>query len=138
VPTKPPTRIHLRWIEGLTFSVHAGHRETILDGNSHAGLSPVELLGTALAGCMATDVAWILTRGRQDLRTLDVSLVADRASHDPHRFVHVRIHFAATGAVNSAQLDRAIALSHDKYCSVWHTLRQDLPLELTSSITPHS
>lgn len=136
VPGKPPARIGLRWIDGLAFAVRVGDRETVLDGESKAGLSPVELLGAALAGCMATDVAWILKRARQDLRALDVSLSADRAAEAPHRFVNVRIHFAVTGPVDPAQLDRAIELSHDKYCSVWHTLRQDLPLELTSSITP--
>jgi putative redox protein len=84
---------------------------------------------------MATDVALILTRGRQPLRGLEVELHATRANSDPRRFVSVRIHFAVQGLVDPAQLERAIALSRDKYCSVWHSLRQDITLETTTSIT---
>ena len=138
VPEKPPTTVALRWTGGLIFEIAAGERQSVTDGDGKAGLSPVEMLAASLAGCMASDVAWILGRGRQDLRGLDVRLSADRAPEDPRRFVAIRVHFAATGDVAQAQLDRAIALSHDKYCSVWHTLRQDLSLELTSSITPSS
>jgi uncharacterized OsmC-like protein len=46
------------------------------------------------------------------------------------------IDFAVKGEVNPAQLERAIQLSHEKYCSVWHSMRQDIPLECTSSINP--
>jgi putative redox protein len=133
---KPPTRIRLEWTRDLVFTARAGDRSLVTDGDSGAGLSPVELLGASLAACMGSDIALILTRGRQPLKALDVELTADRADHDPHRFVKVRVHFAVRGPVNPAQLERAIALSRDKYCSVWHTLRQDLPLELTSTIVP--
>ena len=68
------------------------------------------------------------------LKALDVELHATRAETDPRRFVGVRLHFAVQGAVDPAQLDRAIALSRDKYCSVWHSLRQDIALEITTSI----
>jgi hypothetical protein len=61
--------------------------------------------------------AHILARGRQGLEGLDVEIVADRADDNPHRFVHLRLHFAVKGEVNSAQLERAIQLSHEKYCS---------------------
>ncbi len=138
MPEKPPTTVALHWTGGLAFEITSGDRHAVTDGDGKAGLSPVQMLAASLAGCMASDVAWILSRGRQDVRALDVTLTADRAPEDPHRLVAVRVHFAATGALNQVQLDRAIALSHEKYCSVWHTLRQDLPLELTSSITPAS
>jgi putative redox protein len=85
---------------------------------------------------MGTDVAHILARGRQDLVGLDVELVADRAPDDPHRFVAARLHFAVRGDVSQAHLDRAIALSREKYCSVWHSMRPDIPLEVTTVITP--
>ena len=96
----------------------------------------MQLLGAALAGCMATDVALILTRGRQPLKTLTVSLSARRAEYDPHRVVAVAIHFAVGGDVNPAHLDRAVQLSHDKYCSVWHSMREDITLDTTTSIDP--
>ena len=114
VAVKPATQVTLHWTAELAFAVTAGAREIVTDGDSHAGLSPVELLGAALAGCMATDVVHILTRGRQDLRALDVTLTAHRAPEAPRRFVGVRVHFAVVGQVSPTQLERAIALSHDK------------------------
>jgi putative redox protein len=129
------THLSFRWTGDLAFDVRAGDRTLVTDGDSTAGLSPVELLGAALGGCMGTDVALILTRGRQPLTSLEIELSADRAVEDPRRFTQVRLHFAVRGAVNPAQLDRAIGLSRDKYCSVWHSLRQDLPLHITTSIT---
>ena len=128
-------RLALRWTGGLAFEVRAGDRTIVTDGDSTLGLSPVELLGAALGGCMGSDVALILTRGRQPLTALDVELSADRAEEDPRRFTEVRLHFAVRGAVSPAQLERAIGLSRDKYCSVWHSLRQDLPLHITTSIS---
>ncbi|HEX6211957.1 MAG TPA: OsmC family protein, partial [Methylomirabilota bacterium] len=108
------------------------------DGDGQAGPSPVQLLGISLAGCMASDVAHILVRGRQELTSLEVTLEAERAGEPPRRFVSIRLHFAARGAVDPPQLARAIALSREKYCSVWHTLRPDIPLEITSTIVPAS
>lgn len=128
------TDLTFAWTGNLVFEAHAGKHMLVLDGDGAAGISPVQLLGAALGGCMGTDVALILTRGRQPLRALDVEFHATRAETDPRRFVEVRLHFAARGAVDPAQLDRAIALSREKYCSVWHSLRQDITLEITTSI----
>lgn len=133
---KPPVVVTADWIDGLAFTMRSGVHETVTDGDSVSGLSPVQLLGAALAGCMATDVALILTRGRQPLRSLTVTLTGRRADRDPHRLLAVDIHFAVGGDVNPAQLERAIALSREKYCSVWHSLREDIVLETTTSIDP--
>jgi putative redox protein len=122
------------WKSDLAFDVGAGSHVIVTDGDGTAGLSPVQLLCAALAGCMATDVALILTKGRQDLRGLVVSLTATRAEAEPRRLRDVAIHFGVTGSVSAASLDRAIALSREKYCSVWHSLREDITLETTSSI----
>ena len=131
---KPPVVVTTAWKGDLTFDVAAGGHAIITDGDGKTGLSPVQLLCAGLAGCMATDVALILTRGRQDLRALVVTLTATRAESEPRRLLGVTIDFAVTGAVNRGQLDRAIALSREKYCSVWHSLRQDITLETTSTI----
>jgi putative redox protein len=83
-------------------------------------------LAFSLAGCMATDVAHILSKGRHPLRGLRAELVAHRAAEDPHRFTSVSIQFTVEGDINDDAVSRAIALSHDKYCSVWHSMRQDI------------
>ncbi len=133
---KPPVVVTTEWIDGLAFTVRSGRGEIVTDGDSERGLSPVQLLGAALAGCMATDVALILTRGRQPLKALTVTLTALRADEDPHRVLQVTLHFAVGGAVNPQHLDRAIALSREKYCSVWHSMREDITLTTTTSIDP--
>ena len=136
MPAKPPTVVTAEWTGDLAFAVRAGGHVIVTDGDSAKGLSPVQLLGAALAGCMASDVALILTRGRQPITALTVSLSARRADDDPHRVLAVQLHFAVGGDVNPAQLARAIELSRQKYCSVWHSMRQDITLETTTSIGP--
>lgn len=131
MPPKPPLVVDLSWQEGLRFAGRAGERELILDGDGNAGVSPVQALGFALASCMATDVAHILTRGRLPLKGLRAHLVAERAPEDPHRFVKVDLRFVIIGEVPGEKVEHAIALSREKYCSVWHSLRQDI--EFTTS-----
>jgi putative redox protein len=136
---KPPVTLELVWEHDLVFGGRSAHAEITLDSASTAGPSPVQALAFALAGCMAMDVVHILQKGRHDLRGLGVSLTADRATQDPHRLTGVDIRFAVTGDVPDAQVKRAIDLSRDKYCSVWHSLRQDIPLKTSFSVTapPH-
>ena len=99
----------------------------MLDSAGKAGPSPVQTLAFALAACMGMDVVYILKKGRHELRGLTVSLVAERAQDDPHRVTAVAIDVTVTGPVPREQVQRAIDLSRDKYCSVWHSMRQDIP-----------
>ena len=125
---KAPTTLELTWDRELVFHGVSADATMTLDSAGKAGPSPVQALAFALAGCMGMDVVHILRRGRLDLRGLKVSLVAERAPQDPHRVTAVRVEFAVTGSVPDAQVQRAIDLSHEKYCSVWHSMRQDIPL----------
>jgi putative redox protein len=85
---------------------------------------------------MAIDVVDIVTKGRHPLKGLSVALTAERAAEPPRRFVRVAMHFDVTGEVPVAALERALQLSRDKYCSVWQSLRQDIPLETTYEVRP--
>jgi putative redox protein len=96
----------------------------------------VEALGLALAGCMGIDVVHILTKARLRPVALRARLEADRAPTDPKRMVAVRLRFTVAGDIPPDRVERAIALSREKYCSVWHTLRQDLPLETSFEVVP--
>jgi putative redox protein len=124
---KPPTTVELIWTHDLILEGRSGEASILLDSAGKAGPSPVQTLGFALAACMGMDVVYMLKKGRHDLRGLKISLVAERAADDPHRFTAVAIDFAVTGPVPRDQVQRAIDLSHEKYCSVWHSLRQDIP-----------
>jgi len=128
---KPPTVLDLEWQHRLVFRGTSAGREITLDGDSVEGPSPVQTMGFALASCMAADVAYVLTKGRHSLTGLHAHLVADRAQVDPHRIVKVNIHFTVHGDVVPEAVDRALALSREKYCSVWHSMREDITLEVT-------
>lgn len=133
---KAPTSVEIVWERDLVFGGHSGDSSMVLDSAGQAGPSPVQALIFALAGCMGMDVVHVLRKGRHDLRGLRVSVVAERAHTDPHRVTAVTIEIAVTGAVPKEQVQRAIDLSHDKYCSVWHSMRQDIAFESRFSVAP--
>lgn len=132
---KAPTTLELTWDRELIFHGASADAAITLDSAGKAGPSPVQALAFALAGCMGMDVVHILRKGRFDLRGLKVALVAERAQDDPHRITSVTIEFAVTGDVPDAQVQRAIDLSHEKYCSVWHSMRQDIPFTARFTIS---
>jgi putative redox protein len=69
-------------------------------------------------GCTAYDVVMILKKSRQEIAGCSVTLKAERASEDPKVFTKIHFHFTVTGKnLNPATVERAINLSHDKYCS---------------------
>lgn len=135
---KAPTVVQLVWERDLLFGGRSGAASITLDSAGVAGPSPVQALAFALAGCMGMDVVHILQRGRHHLRGLGITLSAERAQEDPHRVVAVDMRFEVTGDIPDAQVQRAIDLSHDKYCSVWHSMRQDISLKTSFSVTAAS
>ena len=133
---KPPTVVELIWEHDLVFAGTSGDIALTLDSASKAGPSPMQALAFGLAGCMAMDVVHVLKKGRHDLRGMRADLVGTRASEDPRRFTAITLKYTITGTVPDAQVERAIALSREKYCSVWHSLRQDITLDVTFSVSP--
>jgi len=123
---RPPVAVELEWEGGLRFRGRAADRELRLDGDSASAVSPVETLALALAGCMASDLVHILVKGRIEPRALTARLVAERAPEEPRRLVRVDLRFAVRGPVPADKVERAITLSREKYCSVWHSLRPDI------------
>ncbi len=114
---------------GMGFVAETGSGHTlVMDGAPDAvkpengGLNlaprPLELLLAGTGGCTAYDVVLILKRGRHDVHGCTVKLDADRAETDPKVFTKINMHFTVTGkSVPVAAVERAIAMSHDKYCS---------------------
>jgi putative redox protein len=130
------TRVELEWEGGLRFRGRAGERELRLDGDSVAAVSPVESLALSLAGCMGSDVVHILVKGRAELKGLTARIIAERAPEDPRRLVKVDLRFAVRGAVPADKVERAITLSREKYCSVWHSLRPDIAFTTSYEMSP--
>lgn len=89
-------------------------------GNGGLNLAPrpMETVLAGTGGCSAYDVVLILKRGRHDVRGCSVKLSAQRAEVDPKVFTSIHMHFTVTGKdVPAVAVERAIALSHEKYCS---------------------
>lgn len=95
----------------------------------------MQTLAFALAGCMSMDVVHVLTKGRHDLRGLRADLTGQRAPDEPRRFTAITLHFTITGDVPPDKVERAIDLSREKYCSVWHSMRQDIELTVTYKLS---
>ena len=107
---------------GFLAETGSGHFLT-MDGAADGGgrnLAP-RPMETVLAGtgaCTAYDVVLILKRGRHDVSGCQVKVNAERAAQDPKVFTHIRMHFIVSGKkLPAAAVERAIALSHERYCS---------------------
>lgn len=124
------SQVALEWSgEGLRFeAAHASHTTFRVDGNGDTAHSPVQALLLSLAGCMGADVIEIVTKMRVPISGLSIGVEGDRNAEPPRFFTAVRMRFTTRGVAEEdrSKLERAIALSHDTYCSVLHSLRKDL------------
>ena len=86
----------------------------------------------ALAGCMAIDVQVILERSRVPLTGLEVEVEGERAPTAPKRYTSIRLAYRVEGPgeEHQAKLERAVALSEEKFCSVLHSLRSDIDISI--------
>ena len=136
VAARPPLVAELVWSGDLCFDASSGTSTAIVDGDSQRGPSPMQHAAIGLAGCMAADVVDIIRKGRHPLTALRVTFTGTRAEEPPRRFLRISLQFDIHGAVAPEAVERAIALSHEKYCSVWHSLRQDIALTTTFHVSP--
>ena len=87
-------------------------------GGANLAPRPMETVLAGTGGCTAYDVVLILKRGRHDVRGCSVKLTSERAELDPKVFTKIHMHFTVSGrGIPSAAVARAIAMSHEKYCS---------------------
>jgi putative redox protein len=126
----PSTVAELVWKDELVFTGRSGDTSLVLDSASKAGPSPMQALAFGLAGCMAMDVVHILKKGRHDLKGLRVTFSGRRAPEAPRRYLAIELHFVVTGKAPIDQVERAVDLSKEKYCSVWQSMRQDIDLRV--------
>lgn len=114
----------VKWIDGVSFvgEADSGHA-VVMDGATDAGgrnigFRPMELLLVGMGGCTAFDVVTILQKARQPVTDCRVELSADRAEEVPKVFTRIHVHFVVSGKdLKPAQVERAVKLSAEKYCS---------------------
>jgi len=88
------------------------------NGGNNLAPRPMETVLAGTGGCTAYDVVLILKRGRHDVQSCSVRLTSERAPTDPKVFTHIHMHFTLSGRnLPFDAVERAIALSHEKYCS---------------------
>ena len=125
--------VGLKWTgQGLEFDGATPTATNIrLDGNKATGASPMEALLHALAGCMAADIVGIAEKQRVTMTGLEIEVAGDRAAEFPRRYTRIAMTITARGAgpADEAKLQRAVDLSRDTYCSVLHSLRQDIEMD---------
>lgn len=116
---------------GMTFVAETGSGHLItMDGAPDGGgrnlaPRPMETVLAGTGGCTAYDVVLILRRGRHDVQGCKVRLEAERAPVDPKVFTRIHMHFTVSGrGVPAEAVQRAVQLSHDKYCSATRMLAE--------------
>ena len=88
------------------------------NGGQNLAPRPMETVLAGTGGCTAYDVVLILKRGRHDVRACSVKLTSERAEQDPKVFTKIHMHFSVAGrGIPASAVERAIQLSHEKYCS---------------------
>lgn len=110
--------------QGMLFTAQTGSGHiAVMDGAPDGGGNnlaprPMELVLAGTGGCTAYDVVLILKRGRHAVRGCTVAMQAERAETDPKVFTKIHFQFTVTGKnLPVAAVERAVQLSHDKYCS---------------------
>ena len=128
----------VRWtgLSGMTFLAETGSGHVVaMDGAPDGGgrnlaPRPMEIVLAGAGGCTAYDVVLILRKSHQDVRGCDVTLKSERAEKDPKVFTKIHFHFTVQGRnLKPSLVERAIKLSHEKYCSA------SIMLEKTAQLT---
>ena len=129
-------KVRIKWIEGVAFVAESesGHA-IVMDGapeggGRNMGPRPMETVLMGTGGCTAYDVMHILRKSRASATDCVVEIDAERALDDPKVFTRIHFHFVVTGrALKPSQVERAVHLSAEKYCSA------SIMLGKTASIT---
>ncbi|MDT8436916.1 MAG: OsmC family protein [Gemmatimonadota bacterium] len=126
--------VTLEWTGDSRFEARSGEAVVCIDGDGAADLPPVGLLLASIGSCAAIDVVDILHKGRQEFRALRVEVEGRRRSDPPRSLTGLTLRFQVEGPVDEPRVQRAVDLSLEKYCSVFHSLRMDIGLDVEVTV----
>lgn len=117
-------QVNVKWVDGVSFvgESDTGHA-VVMDGapengGRNIGMRPMEMLLIGMGGCTSFDVVTILKKGRQAVTDCVAEVTAERSDEIPKVFTKIHVHFVVTGKdLNEKQVERAVKLSAEKYCS---------------------
>ena len=134
-------KARIQLVDGMTFVAESGSGHAIVVdaaqdvGGKNLGARPMELVLMGAGSCSAIDVVHILRKSRQAVSDCVVELDAERRDEDPKVFTRIRMHYVVSGkALQAAQVERAIKLSKEKYCSATIMLAQSAEIEFDYEI----
>ena len=135
-------KVRARWAEGVSFvgESESGHA-VVIDGapehgGRNVGMRPMEMVLTGAAACTAFDVVLILKKGRQPVADCVVTAEAERADEEPRVFSRIHLVYAVAGrGLDARQVERAVKLSKEKYCSATIMLAKTAVITYEIAIT---
>lgn len=114
----------IKWAGDAMFIGESGSGHAVVmdgpadHGGRNIGVRPMEMILLGMGGCASFDVVSILKKSRQKVRDCRAELTAERAEGVPSPFTRIHVHFVVEGeALKAAQVERAVSLSAEKYCS---------------------
>ena len=117
-------RATIKWVDNVMFIGQSGSGHSVVidgppsAGGENGGIRPMELVLMGLGACTSFDVMTILKKSRQDVLDCQTELEAERAEEIPQVFTRIHVHFVVTGRnLKVKQVERAVNLSAEKYCS---------------------
>ena len=117
-------KARIKWLEGVAFVGESGSGHSVVmdgppeNGGRDQGIRPMEMLLIGLGGCTAFDVMYILRKARQPVSDCVVELDAVRSEEVPKVFTRIHVHYIVSGdGLSDQQVERAVRLSSEKYCS---------------------
>lgn len=135
--------VRVKWIDGVSF---VGESETghavVMDGapengGRNIGMRPMEMLLIGMGGCTSFDVVTILKKSRQQVVDCVAEITAERAAEIPKVFTKIHVHFVVTGQdLNENQVERAVKLSAEKYCSASIMLSKSVEITHDYEVRP--
>ncbi len=134
----PDSRFVARNPRGDRITIEAHHNAPGEHDPLSIGLGPMEALLAALGSCSAVDVQDIMAKRRTPLTRYRIELEGERFDGIPARYTKIVMRHVGSGeGVTKEQLEKAARLSHEKYCSVANSLREDIEFVIEAQVEPH-
>lgn len=129
----PSMKAKVTWQHDLVFQATTPQGYDLdFDANDQLGCKPTDSLLMSIGGCMAIDIVSILQKMRMEIFRFHIDLSADRKPDPPQYLKSVEMVLHLSGKnMDSGKIERAIALSRDKYCSVYNSLRKDMDFKVS-------
>jgi len=122
----------LTWEKDLVFTARIRGYSFEYDPTAREGCVPTDTLLMSLPGCLAIDVVSFLQKMRAEIKSFEIETTGDRNPTPPQYFRAINMVIRISGKnITPKKMDRAISLSQEKYCSVHHTLRKDMPVTVS-------